>query len=157
MLLIFGFYYMYCIFFKYYKDVEEDFSAFFDYDILSLVSGSQIIKFRKYYILNFGEEEFLKNYKDYDVFYKEYFFTGTLVFILIFVINFIYILYLQRVYKRYQIENPEVQNYSLIISGKDVPYIENDEENNEQTSLNDKKTAIKNKSGWRLVTITFGK
>ena len=61
LLLIFGFYYMYCIFFKYYKDVEEDFSAFFDYDILSLVSGSQIIKFRKYYILNFGEEEFLKN------------------------------------------------------------------------------------------------
>ncbi len=115
-LLIFCFRYMYCIFFKYYKDVEDDFSTFYDYDILSLLSGSQIIKFRKYYISNFGKEKFLKNYKDFDVFYKEYFFTGTLVFILIFVINFFYNLYLRYVYMMYKKENPEIQNFSLIIS-----------------------------------------
>ena len=55
-LFIFAFHYMYCIFYKYYREPEENFSFFFDYNILSLVSGVQLIKFRKYYINSFGKK-----------------------------------------------------------------------------------------------------
>ena len=89
-LFIFAFHYMYCIFYKYYRDYEEEYSIIFDYNILSLVSGVQIIRFRKYYIDLYGKEQFLKNYKDFDVIYKEYLFTGTILFILTFLINFFF-------------------------------------------------------------------
>mgnify|MGYP002623996162 CR=1 FL=1 len=145
-LFIFAFHYMYCIFYKYYRDYEEEYSIIFDYNILSLVSGVQIIRFRKYYIDLYGKEQFLKNYKDFDVIYKEYLFTGTILFILTFLINFFFVIYLQKIYKLHRIDNPEIKNYTLILSGKDVPFI-NDEEigNDENNGINDKKTAIKNK------------
>ena len=54
-LFIFVLHYMYCIFYKYYREYEEEYSLFFDYNILSLVSGVQLIKFRKYYISFFGK------------------------------------------------------------------------------------------------------
>ena len=62
-LLIFTFYYLYCIFFKYYKENDDDiFSLLEDYNLLSIVSGVQIIKFRKNYIELYGKEEFLEQY-----------------------------------------------------------------------------------------------
>ena len=145
-LFIFVFHYMYSIFYKYYREPEENFSFFFDYNILSLVSGVQLIKFRKNYIQKFGKEDFLDNYKDFDVIFKEYLYTGTIVFIVAFLINFGFMLYLQKIYKIYRIENPEIKNYSLILSGKKIPYINNDEiENDENEAINNKKEAIKNK------------
>ena len=135
---------MYNIFYKYYRDYEEEYSIF-DYNILSLVSGVQIIRFRKYYIDLYGKEEFLLNYKDFDVIYKEYLITGTIIFIIAFLINFSFVLYLQKIYKLHRIENPEIKNYTLILSGKDVPFVKYEEmENDENNEINDKKTAIKN-------------
>ena len=144
-LFIFAFHYMYCIFYKYYRDYEEEYSIFFDYNILSLVSGVQIIRFRKYYIDLYGKEEFLKNYKDFDVIYKEYLFTGTIIFIVAFLINFSFVLYLQKTYKLHRIDNPEIKDYTLILSGKDASFTNNEGiENDENNRINDKKTAIKN-------------
>jgi len=144
-LFVFAFHYMYCIFYRYYRDYEEEYSIF-DYNILSLVSGVQIIRFRKYYIDLYGKDKFLENYKNFDVIYKEYVFTGTIIFIIAFLINFSFVLFLQKAYKLYRIENPEIKNYTLILSGKDVPCINNKEiENDENNEINDKKTAIKNK------------
>ena len=118
-LLIFTFYYLYCIFFKYYKENDDDiFSLLEDYNLLSIVSGVQIIKFRKNYIDLYGREEFLENYKNFDVFYKEYIFSGVIPLIVAFLINLYFIFYLRRVYKSYKIEHPEIKNYSLIFSGK---------------------------------------
>ena len=118
-LLIFTFYYLYCIFFKYYKENDDDiFSLLEDYNLLSIVSGVQIIKFRKNYIDLYGREEFLENYKDFDVFYKEYIFSGVIPLIVAFLINLYFIFYLRRVYKSYKIDHPEIKNYSLIFSGK---------------------------------------
>ena len=118
-LLIFTFYYLYCIFFKYYKENDDDiFSLLEDYNLLSIVSGVQIIKFRKNYIELYGKEEFLEQYKDFDVFYKEYIFSGVIPLIVAFSINLYFIFYLRRVYKSYKIDHPEIKNYSLIFSGK---------------------------------------
>ena len=116
------------IFYNYYREYEEEYSFFFDYNILSLVSGVQIIKFRKYFIDYIYEyyDEFKDNYYYFDVIYKEYLYTGTIVFIIAFLINIFFMLYLQKVYKIYEIENPEIKNYSLIISGNGIPFI-NDE------------------------------
>ena len=58
-LAIFGFYYIYCIFFKYYQDLDVECDLFFECDILSLASGVQIRKFRNYYIKTYGKEAFL--------------------------------------------------------------------------------------------------
>ena len=144
-LFIFALHYMYCIFYKYYRDYEDYYSFFFDYNILSLVSGVQIIKFRKYYIDTFGKDAFLEKYKNFDVIYKEYIFTGSIVFVITFLIGFGFLLYLRRAYKIYRIENPEIKNYTLILSGKDVPFIQNIIiENDEKMSVNDKKEATKN-------------
>ena len=144
-MFIFALHYMYCIFYKYYRDYEEDYSLFFDYNILSLVSGVQIIKFRKYYIESFGKDAFLDKYKNFDVIYKEYIFTGTIIFVVTFIISFAFLLYLRRTYKLFRIENPEIRNYTLILSGKDVPYIHNKKyETEENMSINGKKKSVKN-------------
>ena len=142
---------MYCIFYKYYKDLEKKeeevikYFPFSDYNILSLVSGVQIIKFRKNYINLYGEEKFLEKYKDFDVIYKEYILAGTIIFIVVFLINFCFILYLKRTYKLYRIDNPEINNYTLILSGKDVPFINNEKiEKDQNNRIKDRKIAIKN-------------
>ena len=121
-LAVFAFHYMYRIFYDYYRDYEDEFSFYSDYNLLTLVSGSQILRFRKYIIEMYGKETFLENYKDFDVFYKEYIGTGTAIFIIAFIINFIFLLYILRVYRQYKIDNPEIKDYSLILSGNDVPY-----------------------------------
>ena len=115
LLFVFAFYYMYCIFFKYYPQYEDEYS-YFDYNLLTLVSGVQIIRYRKYYIDKYGKEAFLEKYKNFDVFYKEYIFSGTILFIFVFLINFIWIIYLIRTYESYKLETQE--NYSLILSGE---------------------------------------
>ena len=90
--------------------------------------------------------DFLDNYENFDVIYKEYLFTGTIIFIIVFLINFAFMLYLQKVYKLYRIENPEIKNYSLILSGKSVPYLNKDEnDNDENANMNSKKESIINK------------
>ena len=145
-LFIFAFHYMYCIFYKYYRDYEDEYSLFFDYNLLSLVSGTQIIRFRKYYIEINGKDEFLEKYRNFDVIYKEYIFTGTIVFIVAFLSNFIFVLYLLKTYKLFKIRNPEMKNYTLILSGKEVPYINgNESQNDENVAINNKETATKNK------------
>ena len=144
-LFIFAFHYMYCIFYKYYRDYKEEYSLFLDYNLLSLISGVQIIRFRKYYIETNGTEAFLEEYGHFDVIYKEYLYTGTIVFIIAFLSNFIFLLYLLKTYKLYRIRNPEIKNYTLILSGRDVPYInDNGLPNDETAAINDKKTATKN-------------
>ena len=93
----------------------------------------------------FGKDAFLEKYKNFDVIYKEYIFTGSIVFVITFLISFGFLLYLRRTYKIYRIENPEIKNYTLILSGKDVPFIQNIIlENEENMSINDKKEATKN-------------
>ena len=67
------------------------------------------------------------------------------MFIIVFLINFIFLLYLRRVYQLFKINKPEIKNFTLIISGKDVPYINNNESQNEEnTAMNDKEIAVKN-------------
>ena len=68
-LLIFAFYYIYYIFYKYYDELEdkEEYLLFEDYNLISIVSGVQIIKFRKYYMNKFGKVDFLEKYKNFDV------------------------------------------------------------------------------------------
>ena len=122
-LAIFAFNYIYNIFKKYYQDLEVECSLYFECNILSLASGAQLKNFRKYYIETFGKEAFLEKHKNFDVIYKEYTFTGLVLFILAFIIDFFYILYLQRSYKEFQLEYPEIKNYSLILSGN-LPYLE---------------------------------
>ena len=60
-----------------------------DYNFFSLISEVQIIRFRKYFIQNNGKNDFWK-YEHFDVIYKEYFFTGTILFIIVFLINLIF-------------------------------------------------------------------
>ena len=122
-LAIFAFNYIYNIFKKYYQDLEVKCSLYFECNILYLASGSQLKNFRNYYIETFGKEAFLEKHKNFDVIYKEYTFTGLVLFILAFIIDFFYILYLQRSYKEFQLEYPEIKNYSLILSGN-LPYLE---------------------------------
>ena len=144
-LLIFAFYYLHCIFYKYYKENEEDeiFSILEDYNLLSIASGVQIIKFRKNYIDLYGREAFLEKYKNFDVIYKEYFFTGTIVFIVAFIINFCYIIYLQKVYKSYKNEYPEINSYSLILSGE-IPFIKTENDvGYDENVIKNKKEEIK--------------
>ena len=93
LLVIFAFHYIYCIFYKYYQDLKVECSPFFECNILSLASGVQIIKFRRYIIEKFGKKAFLDNYKDFDVIYKEYIYSGVIVFVVVFLINFSYILF----------------------------------------------------------------
>ena len=88
--LFLAFYYIYKIFFKYYNDYEEEYSLFFDYNLLSVISGAQIIKFRKYYIETHGKEEFLEKYKNFDIFYIEYSYVGIALFAVVIIINFIF-------------------------------------------------------------------
>ena len=107
---------MYCVFSKYYPHFEDEYSYFSDYNILTLVSGVQIIRYRKYYIDKYGKDEFLKKYKNFDVFYKEYIYSGIILFIIVFLVNFFLIIYMIRTYQSYKLENEE--NYSLILSGK---------------------------------------
>ena len=126
-LMIFALYYIYCIFYKYYQDFEVDCSLFFECDILSLASGVQIIKFRNYYNKEYGKQAFLHNYKNFDVIYKEYIIIGVICFAIAFLINFSYILYSRKVYREYKRENPEINSYTLILSGKDLPRIDNEE------------------------------
>ena len=130
-LSVYAFHYIYRIFYDYYRDYEDEFSFYSDYNLLTLISGSQILRFRKFIIETYGKETFLEKYKDFDVFYKEYMITGTAIFIIAFIVNFIFLLYILREYKEYRLENPEIKNYSLILSGKDVPYQE-DINNNSQ-------------------------
>ena len=109
-----------------------------------MASGVQIKKFRKYYIETFGKKAFLDKYKNFDVIYKEYFFTGIIIFIIAFIINFCYIIYLQKVYKLYKKDNPEIKSYSLILSGKNLPFI--DTENDigyDKEAIKSKKIDIK--------------
>ena len=127
-LLVFTFYYLYSIFFKYYKENEDEiFSLLEDYNLLSIVSGVQIIKFRKNYIDLYEKEDFLEQYHNFDVFYKEYIFSGVIPLIFAFLVNLFFIFYLRRVYKSYKIDHPEIKNYSLILSGKNEenPILEN--------------------------------
>ena len=131
-LFIFAFYYIYCIFFKYYRNYELEYSLFFDYNILSLVSGVQIIKFRNYYIETFGKFKFLEKYKDFDVFYKEYFYTGFIILIIIFFIDLIFLVYLLMDYQIFKINNPQIKDYSLIISGEGLRDINNDNNNQDK-------------------------
>ena len=112
----FAFYYMYCIFFKYYPHFDDEYSLFSDYNLLTLVSGVQIIRYRKYYINEFGKDAFLKKYKNFDVFYKEYIYSGILLLIFVFVVNFFLIIYLIRKYESYKLKHQE--NFPLILSGE---------------------------------------
>jgi len=133
-LMIFALYYIYRIFYKYYQDLDVECSPLFECDILSLASGVQIIKFRHYYIEEHGKQAFLYYYKNFDVIYKEYIIIGVICFVIAFLINFSYILYSMKVYREYKKENPEINRYTLIISGKDLPRV-----NNEKTKDYDEK------------------
>ena len=141
-LTIFCFYYIYCIFFKYYQDLEAECDLFFECDILSLASGVQIRKFRKYYINTFGKEAFLDKYKNFDVIYREYIFSGTIVLIIIFIMDIIYIIYLRNSYQSYLIEYPDINNFTLILSGKDLPTIENEITNDDDNISEKRKNEI---------------
>jgi len=145
LLAIFAFNYIYNIFKKYYQDLDVECSLYFECNILSLASGAQLKHFRKYYIERFGKEAFLEKHKNFDVIYKEYIFTGLVLFIIAFLIDFFYIIYLQRSYKAFQLEYPEIKNYSLILSGN-VPYLEEkDIMNNTKEQIEEKKAGIKRK------------
>ena len=98
-LSVYAFHYIYRIFYDYYRDYEDEFSFYSDYNLLTLISGSQILRFRKFIIETYGKETFLEKYKDFDVFYKEYMITGTAIFIIAFIVNFIFLLYILREYK----------------------------------------------------------
>ena len=54
-------------------------------------------------------------------------------------------LYLQKVYKIYEIENPEIKNYSLIISGNGIPFINDEIKKEENAPINSIEDSIKNK------------
>ena len=123
-LLVFAISYICYIFFKYYKDFEEEYSLIEDYNILSIVSGVQIIKFRKLYIDIYGKEAFLEKYKNFDVFYKEYIYTGIFPLISAYLANLIFMLCIMRSYKSYKYKNPEIKDFSLILYGNDLPYLE---------------------------------
>ena len=138
-LTIFCFYYIYCIFFKYYQDLEAECDLFFECDILSLASGVKIRKFRKYYINTFGKEAFLDKYINFDVIYREYIFSGTILLIIIFIMDIIYIIYLRNSYKSYIIEYPEINNYTLILSGKDLDTIESEKITNDNDNISEKR------------------
>ena len=144
-LMIFALYYIYCIFYKYYQDLEVDCSIF-ECDILSLASGVQIIKFRNYYIEKHGKQAFLHDYKNFDVIYKEHIIIGVICFVITFLINFSYILYSRKVYREYKKENPEINRYTLILSGKDLPCIDNEKtKNNNENEMKSQKDNIKAK------------
>ena len=129
----FAFYYMYCIFFKYYPHVEDEYSLFSDYNLLTLVSGVQIIRYRKYYINEYGKEAFLEKYKNFDVFYKEYFYSATILLIFSFLVNFFLIIYLIRKYESYKLKHQD--HFNLILSGDIIDDIKSQESKKEKIEI----------------------
>lgn len=84
------------------------------------------------YIETFGKFKFLEKYKDFDVFYKEYFYTGFIILIIIFFIDLIFLVYLLMDYQIFKIYNPQIKDYSLIISGEGLRDINNDNNNQDK-------------------------
>ena len=106
------------------------------------------------------KQAFLRDYKNFDVIYKEYIHIGVTCFVIAFLINFSYILYSMKVYREYKKENPEINSHTLILSGKDLPYIGNKEmpinNKNEIKSHKEKiKIKIKELLGVQDVDINF--
>ena len=149
-LLIFCFIYIVDIFFEYYKKVKEEMNEYYYYDILTLTSGSQVIKFRKFYIENYGENEFLKKYQNFDVFYIKY---GIYYFIASYFINIIFMLYLRKDYQKFKIENPEINDYTLILSGEKINFDNKNE--NEGDLLKNKKTLKINGKIFEVDDVTY--
>ena len=117
-LSFFSLYYIYNIFFKYYRDYEEEYSLIFDYDLLSVISGVQIIRFRNYYIEIYGKEVFLEKHKNFDVFYIEYFLAVFIIFGATLLMNLIFVIISLREYRKYK--KNDIYNYNtLILSGSD--------------------------------------
>ena len=149
-LLIFCFCYIVDIFFEYYKKVKDEMNEYYYYDILTLTSGSQVIKFRKFYIENYGENEFLKKYQNFDVFYIKY---GIYYFIASYFINIIFMLYLRKDYQKFKIENPEINDYTLILSGEKINFDNKNE--NEGDLLKNKKTLKINGKIFEVDDVTY--
>ena len=129
LLFIFALTYMITIFTKYNyyenSDKKND-SSFFDYNILHVISGVQIIRYRVY---NGSVIE------PFDVFYKEYKFTGAFLLSVAFIVNFCFLLYIFRNYGIYKKDN-KIKYDTLILScnyeNEDEQKEKNEDEKNEK-------------------------
>ena len=66
--------YIYNIFFNFYRKYEEEYTLLYDSNLLLVISGTQIIRFRDFFIEIYGKNAFLEKFEYFDVFYVEYFF-----------------------------------------------------------------------------------
>ena len=130
---------MCCIFFKYFRKYEDEYSLVFEHDLLSVISGVQIILFRKFYIEIYGKEEFLEKFKNFDVFYKDNALAVFVLFGVTILINLIFVVISLRYYRK--IKKKDIHNYNtLILSGSDEEDIQELEESEiEDDKISDKK------------------
>ena len=150
-LLIFAAIYIYNIFFNFYRKYEEEYSLIYDSNLLLIITGTQIIRFREFYIEIYGKEAFLKKFKNFDVFYKEYLISFFIIFGTAILYNIIMIIISYRDYRKFK--SP---GNTLILSGSDEPdeiiekdpdinKIESSEENNNNSNNNKKIKITKTK------------
>lgn len=144
-LLIFAAIYIYNIFFNFYRKYEEEYSLIYDSNLLLIITGTQIIRFREFYIEIYGKEAFLKKFKNFDVFYKEYLISFFIIFGTAILYNIIMIIISYRDYRKFK-----KPGNTLILSGSDEPdeiiekdpdinKIESSEENNNNSNINNNK------------------
>ena len=118
-ILVFAGFYIYNIFFNFYQKYKEEYTLIYDSNLLLVISGTQIIRFRDFYIEIYGKKDFLEKFKYFDVFYQEYYFSFYLLFGLVILFNFINIIISYRDYQKFKPDDSS--NYNLILSGSDEP------------------------------------
>ena len=85
-----------------------------------MISGTQIIRFRDFYIEIYGKKAFLEKFKYFDVFYQEYYFSFFFLFGLVILFNIINIIISYKDYQEFQ-EEHSLEHKTLILSGSDEP------------------------------------
>ena len=151
-ILFFAGVYIYNIFFNFYRKYEEEYTLIYDSNLLLVISGTQIIRFRDFYIEIYGKKAFLEKFKYFDVFYQEYYFSFFFLFCLVILFNIINIIISYKDYQEFQ-EEHSLEHKTLILSGSDEPdeeiakevnevnIIENSEEKNKEKKIM-KKTKV---------------
>ena len=112
--------YIYNIFFNFYRKYEEEYTLLYDSNLLLVISGTQIIRFRDFFIEIYGKNAFLEKFEYFHVFYVEYFFSFFLLFGSVIIFNFIKIITSYKDYQEFQTDD-SLNHKTLILSGSDEP------------------------------------
>ena len=144
-ILFFAGAYIYNIFFNFYRKYEEEYTLLYDSNLLLVISGTQIIRFRDFFIEIYGKDAFLEKYKYFDVFYQEYYFSFYFIFGIAILFNFINIIISYKDYQKFKQDNNSDYK-TLILSGSDEPDEEIEQENQDVNIIENSEEKSKEKN-----------